>query len=543
MRLDNKHLEEYEFCIPREGIPQGWEIVSLNDISFIVTDGTHKTPEYMAEGVRFISIKNIRPYRPIDWDSYEKYISRKEHNTLIERCHPEFDDILFPRIGTLGFAKRIDFNEEVSIFVGLGLIKPIKAYILPKYLEYYMNTPYIGRLSFNRAKGTGRKTLPLEESRRFPFPVAPLPEQQRIVAKIEELFSELDKGIESLKAARAKLDVYRQAVLKDAFEGKLTAQWREENKNKLETPEQLLSRIKKEREKRYEQRLEEWKAAIEKWEEGGKSGKRPVKPKKTKQISPQAESELTELPEGWSLLSIAGLLSIEKKGMTTGPFGTLLKKSEHRDRGIPVLGIENIGAGHFVPGNKVFVTEKKAYELDSFRVESNDIIISRSGTVGEICKLPYGLGKAILSTNLLRLSLNDNVIDSNYFVYLFQGGGSVKDQVRELCKGSTREFLNQTILSAIRFPVPSLSEQQQIVAAIEARLSVVNQLETDIEKSSHIAAALRQSILKKAFSGQLVPQDPDDEPASVLLERIKVEKAARSQNNTRTKRRRMTATE
>ena len=370
----------------------------------------------------------------------------------------------------------------------------------------------------------------------------PLPEQRRIVAKIGELCSELDKGIESLKTAQAQLKVYRQSVLKHAFEGKLTAQWREENKDKLEKPEQLLARIKQEREVRYERQLEEWKAAVKKWEEGGKSGKKPSKPKKVKELPPLTEAELAELPEGWSWLTIVGLLSLEKQGMTTGPFGTLLKKSEHRDRGIPVLGIENIGAGYFISGNKIFVTEKKALELDHFRVEGNDIIISRSGTVGEICKVPAGLGKAFLSTNLIRISLNENVTDSNYFVYLFQGGGSVKDQVRELCKGSTREFLNQTILSSIRFPIPPLSEQRQIVAEIENRLSVVDQLETDIEENFQKAAALRQSILKKAFSGQLVPQDPHDEPASVLLDRIRAEreKVVKSNHAKKTKKRKTT---
>ena len=80
----------------------------------------------------------------------------------------------------------------------------------------------------------------------------------RIVAKIEELFSELDRGVESLKTARAQLHVYRQAVLKHAFEGKLTAQWREENKNRLEEPERLLARIKRERAARYARQLKEW---------------------------------------------------------------------------------------------------------------------------------------------------------------------------------------------------------------------------------------------------------------------------------------------
>ena len=101
-----------------------------------------------------------------------------------------------------------------------------------------------------------------EQVRDQPLWLPPTEEQRRIVAKIEELFSELDKGVESLKTARAHLKVYRQAVLKHAFEGKLTAQWREENKDKLEKPEQLLARIKQERETRDERQLKEWRTAI-----------------------------------------------------------------------------------------------------------------------------------------------------------------------------------------------------------------------------------------------------------------------------------------
>ena len=405
--------------------------------------------------------------------------------------------------------------------------------VVPEFGAYQLHYLWMARYYLHRCvKHVNQASISSRDfARSIPVIVPPVAEQKRIVAKIEKLFSELDKGIESLKTAQAQLKVYRQAVLKHAFEGKLTAQWREENKDKLETPEQLLARIKQERKVRYEQQLQEWKAAVKEWEESGKPGKKPSKPRKVNELPPLIEAELAELPEGWSWLTIEGLLSLEKQGMTTGPFGTLLKKSEHRDRGIPVLGIENIGAGYFISGNKIFVTEKKALELDHFRVEENDIIISRSGTVGEICKVPAGLGEAFLSTNLIRVSLNENVIDSNYFVYLFQGGGSVKDQVRELCKGSTREFLNQTILSSIRFSVPPLSEQRQIVAEIEIRLSVVDQLETDIEESLQETEALRQSILKKAFTGQLVPQDPRDEPASVLLDRIRAEREKAVKNN------------
>ena len=143
--------------------------------------------------------------------------------------------------------------------------------------------------------------------------LSPLSEQRRIVAKIEELFSELDKGIESLKTARAKLNIYRHAVLKHAFEGKLTAQWREENKDKLETPEQLLAHIKQEREARYEQQLQEWKAAVKKWEEGGSLDRKPSRLRPPSFPEPFTDIERIALPEIsdlWRWTKVGELFSV-----------------------------------------------------------------------------------------------------------------------------------------------------------------------------------------------------------------------------------------
>lgn len=135
-----------------------------------------------------------------------------------------------------------------------------------------------------------------------------------------------------------------------------------------------------------------------------------------------------------------------------GPgIGTMLKKHEHQKDGIPVLGIENIGEGIFQLPNKIFVTSEKAKELKNFVVIENDIIISRSGTVGEICLLPQKMENSIISTNLIRVRLNQKIINPKYFVYLFQGG-KVRQVVFDLCKGSSRAFLNQTILKSLDFP-------------------------------------------------------------------------------------------
>lgn len=261
------------------------------------------------------------------------------------------------------------------------------------------------------------------------LPVPPLEEQARIVARIEEMFSQLESGVETLRQTKAQLAVYRQAVLKEAFD--------------------------------------------------------------------------TAHSSDAKQLSIQELLSTDRKGMTTGPFGTMLKKHEHQTSGVPVLGIENISVNGFVNGNKIFVTEEKAKELSAFQLHTGDLIISRSGTVGEICIVPEHMDNSLLSTNLMRISLNPLVIRSDYFVYLFKSKGVVIDQVKELCKGSTRMFLNQTILKQIVFPVPSLEMQREIIERIESRLSVCDNIEQTVDAALQQAEALRQSILKKAFEGGL----------------------------------------
>ena len=139
--------------------------------------------------------------------------------------------------------------------------------------------------------------------KRIPIKVPPLPEQHCIVEKIEELFSELDNGVESLKKAREQLKIYRQSVLKHAFEGKLTWEWREQQiqaGNPPEPAEKLLAHIKKDRETQYQRQVEAWQKACEQAKKDG--SKKPAKPKKPKGLPPltvKELAELPELPEGW----------------------------------------------------------------------------------------------------------------------------------------------------------------------------------------------------------------------------------------------------
>ena len=376
------------------------------------------------------------------------------------------------------------------------------------YLKAYAN--YVNLEEY--VSGTTRPKLTQSALNSIHVPLPPLAEQRRIVAEIETQFTRLDASVAALRRAQANLKRYRASVLKAACEGRLVpteAELAHSEGRDYEAAGVLLERILAERRAR--------------WESQEKRRGKYKEPS-----APDASAQ-PELPEGWVWTKVEPLLSLDRSGIKTGPFGSLLKKHEHTESGVPIFGIENIREMEFVPGSKIFVTPHKAQELSQYDAREGDILISRSGTVGEACAVPEGLGDARLSTNLMRLSFMDGYASPRYFCLLFNGSPTVLEQVSEFCGGSTRAFLNGNIIRSLVFPLPPLAEQHRIVAEVERRLSVVQQAEATVEASLARAERLRQSILKQAFSGKLVPQDPDDEPASALLERIRAEREAEAQ--------------
>jgi type I restriction enzyme, S subunit len=255
-----------------------WSIAS--EVCSSVRDGTHDTPKYIDEGIPLITSKNLKENK-IDF-SDAKNISQEDHDLISVRSAVEKDDVLFAMIGTIGNPVVVNTDRVFSI-KNVGLFKKNRKVLIPKYLQYWLSSYVFTQIIKNEGleKGTNQKFIPLGHLRILPLALSPIAEQQRIVDKIEELFSDLDSGIDSLKTAQQQLKVYRQAVLKWAFEGKLTAQWREEQKRlgKRESTVVLLAQIKAEREQRYQQELEDWKTAIALWEANGKEGKRPGKPR------------------------------------------------------------------------------------------------------------------------------------------------------------------------------------------------------------------------------------------------------------------------
>lgn len=435
-------------------IPKNWDLVTLGDVGTIVSGGTPSTsvPEYWNGEINWITPADLSGY-------FNKYISRGA-KSISEAGLKKSSAKLMPK-GAVLFSSRapvgyvVIANSELCTNQGFKSIIPNQT-IFNVYLFYFLKSAK--RKAEDAASGTTFKEISLANFSKLQIPLPPLPEQHRIVAKIEELFSSLDKGIESLKTVQQQLKVYRRAVLKWAFEGKLT------NKN-----------IK----------------------EG-------------------------ELPKGWKWVLITDLVEKNKNALKAGPFGSSLKKQFYVKRGYKIYGQEQVICGNPFYGD-YYVNEDKYQELSSNKIRPFDILISLVGTVGKVLILPENCVAGIINPRLIKVSLDTNVYLPKFFKFYFESS-TVKSFYSSKAQGTTMDVLNLSIIKRINFPLCPISEQHAIVAEIESRLSVCDKIEESIEQSLKQAESLRQSILKKAFAGKLVPQDPNDEPASKLLERIKMEK-------------------
>ena len=373
------------------------------------------------------------------------------------------------------------------------------------------------------AAGTNINNLKRDMLLEYSIPVPPLNEQRRIVEKIEAMFDEIDKGVESLQTARTTLGLYRQSLLKSAFEGRLTADWRAHNADKLEAPETLLARIQSERDTRYKTALDAWQDALAQWRTAGEKGKKPAKLKRPNTFPKELQNlriDLPELPHGWVWAHL-GLCS-------SGPeYGTAAKSAD--TGAVPVIRMGNLQRGRIDWDNLAFTSDPS--EIEQYSLKPGDVLFNRTNSPELVGKTSIYKGErpALFAGYLVRVNQIEEIASGPYLTYFLNSPIASEHGKTVKTDGVNQSNINASKLQEYPFPYCSSAEQAEIVRILDEKLEAADALEAEIDAALTRADALRQSILKKAFSGQLVPQDPDDEPAAALLERIKVEKAEREQ--------------
>lgn len=439
----------------------------------------------------------------IDFSNCSK-ISTEDYNNLRDNdCNPLRNDVLFSKDGTVGKVALVNYDLQFVVLSSLAILRPHPTAILSNYLFHILKSSQFLLQALKRKKGVAIRRIILRDLKEIGLNLPPVPEQHRIVAKIEELFSELDKGVEALKTAQQQLKVYRQAVLQRAFEGKLTEEWRKQQKD-LPTASQLLGQIRTERESHAQVTVSTLKL--------------------TKPLTKADLAELPLLPPGWCWIRLGQLAQLITKGASPKwqGFNYVNDKSQ-----LLFITSENVRECY------LDLSEPKYLEI-----AFNDIQKRSELKLGDILFNIVGasIGRAVVFSLDKKSNINQAVslirllaaaIQNDYLVH-YLNSAQLKEYYNNRIVDVARANLSLDDVSKFPIPLCTIQEQQQIVQEIESRLSVADKIEESINQSLRQAETLRQSILKKAFSGKLVPQDPNDEPAEKLLARIRAEKAVKT---------------
>lgn len=464
-------------------LPAGWRRTQLGQIGRWFGGGTPSkaNPSFWTDGnIPWVSPKDMKTERIADaQDHITADAVANSATSLVAK-----DSVLVVvRSGILKHTLPVAITEcEVALNQDLKAVTPDEG-VRSDYLALALKAFERDILQTCSKSGTTVQNLEMPVFLRFPIPVAPEKEQRRIVAEIEKQFTRLEAGVAALRRVRANLKRYRAAVLKAACEGRLVpteAELHRQRKTKsapLETGAELLTRILAERRQN--------------WQGRGKY-KEPAAPDTVK---------LPPLPEGWTWATVEQLAAPEPNSITDGPFGSNLKTEHYMASGPRVIRLQNIGDGVYVD-EEAHITQAHFERLQKHRIFAGDVVIAGFGeNPPRSCIIPESLGPAIVKADCIRFKPHSSVLPK--YMNAALNSDPVRKRTKGMVHGVGRPRLNLGEIKSIVLPLPPLAEQTRILAEVERRLSVVEELESVVSANLQRATRLRQSILQKAFTGQL----------------------------------------
>ena len=465
-------------------LPKGWKIERLGDIA--ISEKGKKPKNQSSEKT------DTYCYPYVDIEAFEKGVI-KSYTDGVKCVLCDEDDFLMvwdgSRSGLVGKGIKGVLGSTL-VRISLPDINNLYAYyfLLSKYKE--INT---------RAKGSGTPHVDPDLLWNYAFPIPPnLETQQAIVNKIESLFDEIDEGIGRLKTAAQQIQQYRQSLLKNAFNGELTKEWRSKHADTLPSENELLAQIQRTREQHHAQQLADWQTAVSQWEQNGKEGKKPSKPstlKKLESIEKLNEIELTELPDGWFWERL-GLMTLGVE------YGTSAKSQPEGK--VPVLRMGNMQNGKIDWTDLVYSDNDE--EIKQYSLKKGDVLFNRTNSpelVGKTSIIETD-EKAIFAGYLIRINHLTEITDGRYLTYFLNSMIAKKYGNFVKTDGVNQSNINGQKLINYPFVFCSLEEQKEVANILEQKLTACDRLADELSKQLKQAELLKQAVLKAAFSGSLL---------------------------------------
>ncbi|WP_397458359.1 restriction endonuclease subunit S [Pseudomonas asplenii] len=492
-------------------LPLGWSLVALEKVSSDVSPG-FASGKHNSDGT---GVPHLRPMN-VDRDGQIdlKVIKSVATSNGIELRQ---GDVLFNNTNSaelVGKTAVVSAREGGFAFSNhMTRIRPedgVNSVFVARQLHFLWMAGYMKHRCTNHVNQASISSKTLAKT--IPFHLPPTAEQTRIVAKLEELLTDLDAGVAELKGAQKKLAQYRQSLLKAAMDGALTAEWRANN-TPAESGAQLLECILQERRACWEAKQ------LAKFTEQGKTPPKDWHKKYPEPVRPDI-TDLPKLPEWWVWASVDQLTVEQKYGSSS--------KTNENPTGVPVLRMGNIQDGCLDFSNLKYLPVDHA-EFPSLHLQDGDLLFNRTNSpelVGKTAVYRSQISPCSFASYLISVRFSAGYIPeiASAFINSAYGKRWIKSVVVQQVGQAN---VNGSKLSALAVPLPPFQEQQEIVSVLQAQASeIVDQLKS-VDISLKQSNAQRQNILRAAFAGLLVPQDPNDEPASALLERIRAERAER----------------
>lgn len=449
-------------------------MVRLGDICRKITDGTHHSPVNRPVGpFKYITAKNIKPWG-LDLSDIT-YVDEPTHREIFSRCDVQPNDVLLVKDGaTTGRVAVNTLQEPFSLLSSVGVLRP-GPNLEPRYLAYALQSPAVQDAMFAKMSGVAITRLTLKKIKELEVPIVSVDEQRSIVAEIDKQFSRLDEAVANLQRVKANLKRYKAAVLKAAVEGRLVeteASLARREGRTYEAGEQLRQRI--------------LKARRGQWSGRGKY-KEPLA---------HDPCDLPNAPEGWAWCSVDEASAETLIGLDKG-------RDQQRTEavGVPYVKMNNVTMDGDVLTDELVYVDASDEERARFHLARDDLLFNTRnsvelvGKVGIVRTVPAG---AVFNNNLMRLRTPDGV--SSVFLGYQMCSLGFRQRMERVKKATTSvAAVYQKDLLPLAVALPPMDEQLRIVAEVDRYLSVIREVEAEVDANLQRAQALRQSVLSKQF--------------------------------------------